>query len=98
MCNWLVSLAVYMSFAAHDFTGKVMAIWPPIAAFVAMGMDHCVANMFFLPLGLMLGADYSVGQMFTHNLIPVTIGNIVGSQMVGVYFDVRFKKTFWTQK
>mmetsp|Transcript_40630 Transcript_40630/g.73003 ORF Transcript_40630/g.73003 Transcript_40630/m.73003 type:complete len:389 (-) Transcript_40630:351-1517(-) len=95
MCNWLVSLAIFLAFAAQDVTGKVLAIWFPICAFVATGMDHCVANMFNLPCGLMLGADFTIGEMFTHNLIPVTIGNIIGSQLVSAVFGVRFKQTWW---
>mmetsp|Transcript_37793 Transcript_37793/g.106796 ORF Transcript_37793/g.106796 Transcript_37793/m.106796 type:complete len:257 (-) Transcript_37793:310-1080(-) len=95
ICNWLVSLAVFVSFSAQDVAGKYFAIWAPIAAFVALGMDHCVANMWILPLGHMLGADYSVGDIFLHNLIPVTIGNIIGSQLCSVVFNVRFRRSFW---
>mmetsp|Transcript_16774 Transcript_16774/g.42973 ORF Transcript_16774/g.42973 Transcript_16774/m.42973 type:complete len:374 (-) Transcript_16774:194-1315(-) len=95
VCNWLVSLAVMLAFAAQDVVGKYMAVWFPICAFVALGMDHCVANMFNLPCGLFLGADFTVGEMFTHNLIPVTIGNIIGSQMVSAVFGIRFKQTWW---
>ena len=98
VCNWLVSLAVFLSFAAQDVPGKFLTIWPPICAFVTLGMDHCVANMWILPLGIMLGADYSIAEMFTHNLIPVTIGNIIGSQMVSVVFNVRFRQAFWEKK
>jgi len=47
-------------------------------AFVALGLDHSVANMFILPLGILRGAQITVGQMFAKNLIPVTLGNIVG--------------------
>uniref|UniRef100_A0A0G4FPR1 Formate/nitrite transporter n=1 Tax=Chromera velia CCMP2878 TaxID=1169474 RepID=A0A0G4FPR1_9ALVE len=94
VCNWLVSLAVFLAFAPQDVTGKVLAIWPPIAAFVALGMDHCVANMFFLPLGLFLGANFTVADMFAYNLVPVTLGNFVGSQMIAMVFAARFKR-FW---
>lgn len=50
-------------------------------AFVALGLDHSVANMFILPLGMFRGAEISVAQMFTKNLIPVTLGNIVGGAL-----------------
>eukprot|EP00192_Tetraselmis_astigmatica_P012647 CAMPEP_0117688026 /NCGR_PEP_ID=MMETSP0804-20121206/23540_1 /TAXON_ID=1074897 /ORGANISM="Tetraselmis astigmatica, Strain CCMP880" /LENGTH=405 /DNA_ID=CAMNT_0005500311 /DNA_START=260 /DNA_END=1477 /DNA_ORIENTATION=+ len=98
VCNWLVSLAVFMAFAAQDVAGKMLAIWPPITAFVAMGMDHCVANMWLLPLGLLLGADYSLGDMILHNILPVTIGNFIGSQLCSAVFNTRFKRTFWEAK
>jgi len=98
VCNWLVSLAVFMAFAAQDVAGKTLAIWPPITAFVAMGMDHCVANMWLLPLGLLLGADYSLGDMILHNILPVTIGNFIGSQLCSAVFNTRFKRTFWEAK
>jgi len=97
VCNWLVSLAVFMAFAAQDVAGKTLAIWPPITAFVAMGMEHCVANVWLLPLGLMLGANYSLGDMILHNLLPVTIGNLIGSQLCSAVFNTRFKRTFWAQ-
>lgn len=98
ICNWLVSLAVFLSFAAQDVVGKYVAIWAPICAFVTMGMDHCVANMYILPLGIWLGADFSVGDMIVHNIIPVTIGNVIGSQMCSLVFNIRFRRSFWETK
>lgn len=76
LCNWLVCLAVYMSNAATDFTGKFLAIWLPISSFVAMGFDHSVANMFLIPIGMKLGADVSTKQFLMANLLPVTLGNV----------------------
>lgn len=76
-CNWIVCLAVYLAFAADDIVGKIFAIWFPIMAFAAMGFEHSIANMFFLPLAMFLGADFTVVNIF-NNLIPVTLGNIVG--------------------
>ncbi|MCC7553729.1 MAG: formate/nitrite transporter family protein [Methanobacteriaceae archaeon] len=76
-CNWLVCLAVYLAFAAEDIISKIFAIWFPIMAFAAIGFEHCVANMFYLPLAIFLGGDITVMDMF-NNLIPVTLGNIVG--------------------
>jgi formate/nitrite transporter FocA (FNT family) len=58
--------------------GKMTAVWFPISAFVALGLDHSVANMCLIPLGIMRGADITIKQMFVKNLIPVTLGNIVG--------------------
>jgi formate/nitrite transporter len=96
LANWLVCLAVWLSLAARDLIGKVIGIAFPIAAFVAMGFEHSVANMYFIPLGLLLMGEGSVlaaagaidlsnltwGSFFVNNLLPVTLGNIVG----GVFF------------
>lgn len=78
MANWLVCVAVWNAGAAQSLPGKVLGIWPPIAAFVAIGLEHSVANMFLIPLGIALGADISFSHFLTANLIPVTLGNIVG--------------------
>ena len=56
----------------------VAAVWFPVSAFVALGVDHSIANMFFIPLAMMRGAEITIAQMFVNNLIPVTLGNIVG--------------------
>ncbi len=86
-CNWLVCLAVWMALSAKDVGGKILAIFFPIMAFVALGYEHCVANMYFIPMGLLLkGAIGAAGgvqsltwsRMLTANLVPVTLGNIVG--------------------
>lgn len=78
LCNWLVCMAVYMASGASSMIGKMTAVWFPISAFVALGLDHSVANMCLIPLGMMRGADITIKQMFVKNLIPVTLGNIVG--------------------
>jgi len=78
LCNGLVCLAVWLSFAARDVAGKILAIVMPISAFVALGFEHSVANMFFLPLALLAGAPgVTVGGLVA-NLVPVTLGNMVG--------------------
>jgi formate/nitrite transporter len=77
LCNALVCLAIWLTFAARDAAGKILAIVWPISAFVAMGFEHSVANMFLLPLGLMAGAQGTLGDVVT-NLVVVTAGNIVG--------------------
>lgn len=111
LCNVLVCLAVWLSLAARSVTDKVMAIVLPIAAFVAAGFEHSVANMYFMPLGLMLRwwapesfwsaigaapADYAAVDMggLVANLVPVTIGNIVGGGvLVGlVYWFVYLRR------
>jgi formate/nitrite transporter len=97
-CNWLVNLAVLLGICADDLIGKFFGIWFPIMAFVATGFEHCVANMYFIPAGLMTAPFLSADQiatigaekvasltwvtMWTNNLIVVTIGNIIG----GLFF------------
>ena len=78
-CNWLVCLAVWLANASDDIIGKIVGIWFPIMAFVCIGFEHSVANMFFIPLGMFLGAEgVNWGSMIINNLIPVTLGNIIG--------------------
>ncbi len=76
-CNWLVCLAVYLAIASDDIIGKIFGIWFPIFAFVATGFEHVVANMFFIPMGIFLGG-VTWSQFFMNNMIPATLGNIVG--------------------
>jgi len=86
-CNWLVCLAVWLAIASDDTIGKIWGIWFPIMAFVALGLEHSVANMFFIPAGIFYGANVSWGQFFIGNLVPVTLGNIVGgSFFVGLVY------------
>jgi formate transporter len=77
-CNWLVCLAVWMAISSDDIAGKILAIWFPIMAFVAIGFEHSIANMYFIPTGIFYGAKVTWGQFFWNNLIPVTLGNIIG--------------------
>ncbi len=93
LCNWLVCLAVWMAVAAKDVPGKILGIYFPIMAFVASGFEHSIANMYFIPMGILLKNNISVveaagltgkldklnisGLLF-NNLLPVTIGNIIG--------------------
>lgn len=95
LCNWLVCLAVWMAMASRDVVGKVWAIFFPIMAFVASGFEHCVANMYFIPKGILLTGIPSVVEasgltaaklanltwagFITQNLIPATLGNIFGA-------------------
>lgn len=86
-CNWLVCLAIWLAVASEDAAGKILGIWFPIMAFVTLGFEHSVANMFFIPLGIFYGADVTWTQFFVVNLIPVTLGNIVGgSFFVGAIY------------
>jgi formate/nitrite transporter len=95
LCNWLVCMAVYMASGCSTLIGKMTAVWFPISAFVALGLDHSVANMFIIPLGMLRGADITIAQMFVKNLIPVTLGNIVGGAVaVMAPFGLSYGKWF----
>jgi formate/nitrite transporter len=87
-CNWLVCLAVWMALGADDIGGKVLAIFFPIMAFVAMGFDHVVANMFFLPAAIFAGVDGITWWNAIHNWIFAFLGNLVGAAVfvAGAYW------------
>ncbi len=98
-------LAVWLTFSARSTTDKIMAIIPPITAFVAAGFEHSIANMYFIPIALFIKqwgspaffeaigktpADFTSltwGNFFIANLLPVTIGNIIGgAALVGLVY------------
>jgi len=89
LCNWLVCLAIWMASQASSIPAKILAAMFPVTAFVVSGFEHSVANMYFIPLGIALrstaveavSARLTVGGMFVHNLLPVTLGNIVGGAL-----------------
>lgn len=86
-CNWFVAIAMWLSYASNHISGKILGIWFPIMAFVALGFEHCVANMFFIPTAMLLGAPISWGDFIVSNLIPATLGNIAGgSILVGLLY------------
>ncbi|KAH7148339.1 Formate/nitrite transporter [Dactylonectria macrodidyma] len=86
-CNWLVCIACFLGTSAKDLSSKVVGMWLPIFAFVALGFDHVVANMFFMPLGIWLGTPgLTVGLYISKGMIPALFGNILGgSFFCGVY-------------
>jgi formate transporter FocA len=112
LCNNLVCLAVWLTFSARTATDRVLTIIPPITAFVAAGFEHSIANMYFIPIGLLIklgapasfwtnigksAADFpniTIEKFLLNNLIPVTIGNIIGgSVLVGlVYWFVYLRR------
>ncbi len=103
LCNLLVCLAVWLALAGRSVTDRVLAIVFPISAFVAAGFEHCVANMYFIPLGIFLRdsvaatASVNVASLdwsgFAGNLIPVTLGNIVGgSVMVALVYYMIYRR------
>ncbi len=85
--NWLVCLAMWLGMSAKDTNGKIVAIWWPVMTFVAIGYEHCIANMFFIPLAMFEGAPITIADLFVKNLIPATLGNIFGGAIfVGVFY------------
>lgn len=113
MCNALVCLAVWLCFSARSTTDRILAIIPPITAFVAAGFEHSIANMYFIPIGLFVKAgapesfwttihktagdfaNLTWDRFFINNLLPVTIGNIIGGAiMVGaVYWFIYLRQS-----
>jgi formate/nitrite transporter len=87
-CNWLVCLAVWMALGAEDIGGKILAIFFPIMAFVAMGFDHVVANMFFLPAAIFAHVPGITWWDAIHNWIFAFLGNFVGAAVFvsGAYY------------
>jgi len=91
--NWLVALAMWQAYAAKDVTSKILGIWFPVMAFVAIGFEHSIANMFFIPAAIFNGAAVSWPDFIIHNLIPATLGNIVGgSVLVGFLYWMVYGK------
>jgi formate transporter len=105
LCNVLVCAAVWLAYAGRSVTDKMVAVILPISAFIAAGFEHCVANMYFLPLAWLLvqtghvPANYdasiiTISGIF-HNLVPVTLGNIVGGAgFVGAVYWAIYRVTF----
>ena len=93
LCNILVVLGVWFAYAAQDIGSKVWGIWFPVMLFVLAGFEHSVANMFFLPLARFSGMDLSWTSMWTDNLIPVTIGNVIAGAIIipVVYYAAHIK-------
>ncbi|MBZ9685683.1 formate/nitrite transporter family protein [Clostridium estertheticum] len=117
MCNWLVCLAVWMAYGSKDLGGKIFAIFFPIWLFITSGFEHSVANMYYIPAGIMAKGNKALVDaaavlgvtpeklnhlnwetFFIKNLIPVTLGNIVGGGIfvAAVYWYVysRSRKAF----
>ncbi len=109
MCNWLVCMAVWISYGAKDMTGKLLACFFPIWLFITSGFEHSVANMYYIPAGIMAKmnpawveashlspetlAALNWSSFAVNNLIPVTLGNIVGGAIfVGAIYWYTYKK------
>jgi formate/nitrite transporter len=109
MCNWLVCLAVWVSYATKDALGKMFACFFIIGLFITSGFEHSVANMYYIPAGIFAKANSAWVEasqaglqqlselnwltFITRNLVPVTLGNIVGgSVMVGLLYWLSLKR------
>lgn len=108
LCNLLVCLAVWLTYSCRTTADRILAIVPPISAFVAAGFEHSVANMYFVPLGLFLKhsaleefasaspplVELTWSAFMFHNLLPVTIGNLIGGAVFvgGVYYFVYLRR------
>ena len=112
LCNALVCLAVWLTFSARTTTDRILAIVPPISTFVAAGFEHSIANMYFVPVALLIKSlapasfwtsinaspsDFpglTWGAFLGNNLLPVTIGNIIGGTLLvgGVYWFIYLRK------
>ena len=125
-CNWLVCLAVWMTSGAQDITGKILAIFFPIWLFVISGFEHSIANMYYIPAGILASANpewvqaatdvfgvaperlqnLNWASLITRNLIPVTLGNLVGGAFfVGITYliacgklDPRDPEYYWNKR
>ena len=111
MCNWLVCIAVWMSYGAKDIIGKCFAIFFPISLLITSGFEHSIANMYYIPAGILAKSNASWVEasgltaeklahlnwntFITKNLVPVTIGNIVGGVILvaGVYWFTYYKNS-----
>lgn len=79
-CNWLVCLAIWLALTSESLGGKALGCWIPVAAFVILGLEHSVANMFFIPAGMYVAGEWCLDGLVL-NLLPVTLGNIVGGAL-----------------
>lgn len=90
-CNIFVAVAAWLNFTAKSFAGKVLGIWFPVMAFVAIGFQHVVANMFVIPAAIFAG--HLTWLDFLMNVIPVFLGNAVGGSIfIGLAYYLAFKK------
>ncbi len=106
LCNALVCLAVWLCFSARTTTDKILSILFPITAFVAMGFEHSVANMYFIPMGMLMQHSLEALSItqgviteitfygFLGNLLPVTLGNVIGGGLMvaGIYWWIYLRQ------
>lgn len=107
LCNLLVCLAVWMMYSAKDTGGKVLACLFPIMLFILSGYEHIVANMYYLPAGILAAADPTYAGLsgvspevlahlqwsnLPHNFVPVLLGNLVGGLIIGTAYTMIYKR------
>lgn len=110
LCNWLVCLAVWMSYGSKDLIGKMFGAYFPIWLFITSGFEHSIANMYYIPAGILAKANPAWAKasglspealarlnwqsFFVQNLLPVTLGNLIGGAVLvaGIYFFI-YKKS-----
>lgn len=79
--NWCVCLAIWLALSSKSFPAKALGCWIPVVTFVVLGYEHCIANMFYLGIGVMNGAPVTIGDCLWRNILPSTIGNIIGGAL-----------------
>jgi formate transporter len=88
MGNWIVCMSILMATGSSSLASKMVAIFFPISAFVMLGLEHSIANLFLVPLGMMRGGTMTTMDFLMKNLLPVTLGNIVGGAIcVGLSYS-----------
>lgn len=99
LCNFLVCLAVRVGESSENVSGKILGYIYVIGAFVINSFEHSIANMFFIPIGILLGHSNEIGLLWQNfifkNLVPVTVGNIVGGALfVGIVYYIIHRRYF----
>ncbi|MGL5328891.1 MAG: formate/nitrite transporter family protein [Peptostreptococcaceae bacterium] len=84
LCNMVVVLAVWFATSAQEIISKIFSCWFPIMLFVLCGFEHSIANMFFIPMGMILGGNIAMSGLIT-NIVVVTLGNVVGGALIIPY-------------
>ena len=83
LCNFLVCLAVFLASNAKSIGEKIIVIFLPIFTFIALSFEHSVANMSYLSFGYLFDSTITISKILLNNLLPVTIGNIIGGSLLG---------------
>jgi len=91
-CNVLVCGAVWMASGAENAAGKAVCCFFPVMLFVLCGFEHSVANMYYIPLGMLTQCGVSAGDYVLHNLLPVTLGNITGGGVLALIYAAVYRK------
>lgn len=87
-CVWLVDLAIWLAIRVKEYTAKIFLIWFPTFAFISLGLEHSIVNMYLIPAGILAGAPVTWATFLLNNLLPVTLGNVIG----GLFF---VGMTYW---